>query len=651
MRVLISSHLPFVKTGYGIQTNSIVINIRKLCPYIKFGFVCWNGWDLPFGSYSLDDIIKRYNLSLSLIELETYKDSVFFSPGLKKHYWKKIHDFCDLFKCDKLLIYQDMWIFEKYDISRIKCQKYVYLPIHNDFREHSLLTFNKGKSLENRVLQHLPYFDKISTCSLFGMAVLNVYNYQDVKFINHMMTNIPIEMTKQDIRAFFEIPDDLFICLIVANISGAGRRKGIYEQMAAFSIFSKTHPNARLLIHTLNKASVIDNANMLGIDEHFILFTKNASIPDEDLFKLYKCSDVLLHASKSEGFGMVCVGAQMAGLMVITTNCTAMVENTSFGICTEPKSVSAVVQGLNSWSNPSIINIVSALNDIYENNLDSYNIVPIDEKKYDPKKVVYDWIDFLDLNRTTFDTSLGKITLLNNETFIINSFKNGGYWDIATLTKLREYINPTKNILEIGGHCGTSSIIYASYLNYGQHVYVYEPQKHMFDLLNRNIKQNYLEYKVVAFNNAVFCANQSMTMNSIDLDGGGGDVKKRYNEENHKQCNFGGIGLGMDGEQVESITIDGDMKHSNIGFIHCDAQGAENYIFSKAVKLIQKNRPVILYENNAKYSQYLYNNVRKCYPGFEKESVFNLEKYCMETLKYSKVIHRFGGGIDDLLIP
>lgn len=76
MRVLISSHLPFVKTGYGIQTNSIVTNIRKLYPNITFGFVCWNGWDLR-----LDDIIKTYNLSLTSIELETYKDSVFFHLG------------------------------------------------------------------------------------------------------------------------------------------------------------------------------------------------------------------------------------------------------------------------------------------------------------------------------------------------------------------------------------------------------------------------------------------------------------------------------------------------------------------------------------------------------------------------------------------
>lgn len=61
--------------------------------------------------------------------------------------------------------------------------------------------------------------------------------------------------------------------------------------------------------------------------------------------------------------------------------------------------------------------------------------------------------------------------------FIINDFKNGKYWDIDTFLKLKQFINPNRNILEIGGHCGTSTILYASILNKPYKVYVYEPQK------------------------------------------------------------------------------------------------------------------------------------------------------------------------------
>ncbi len=108
----------------------------------------------------------------------------------------------------------------------------------------------------------------------------------------------------------------------------------------------------------------------------------------------------------------------------------------------------------------------------------------------------------------TYNTKYGLITLYKNEVYIGNSFKNGKYWDEDNLLLMKQYINPNRNILEIGGHCGTSTLIYSSYLNDNSKIHVYEPQKNMYDLLIYNIKQNNLD------------------------------------------CNFGGIGLGNDGEVI-----------------------------------------------------------------------------------------------------
>jgi hypothetical protein len=250
----------------------------------------------------------------------------------------------------------------------------------------------------------------------------------------------------------------------------------------------------------------------------------------------------------------------------------------------------------------------------------------------------------------TFHTKYGKISLLYNELYIGNEFKQGKYWDEDTLIKLREYINPNRNILEIGGHCGTSTLVYSTYLNDDKKIFVYEPQKKMYHLLIYNIYQNNLYNKIIPYNKGVFCYNGIGKMNNIDLDGGGGIVTKRYNEENDLPCNFGGIGLGNDGEQIYLTTID-SMGLDDIGFIHCDAQGAENFILSKGLELITKNRPVIYYENNAKYYDILYKNVCDSYPEYKNESEFDITKYCMETLNYSKYIERFNGSIDTLLIP
>ena len=215
---------------------------------------------------------------------------------------------------------------------------------------------------------------------------------------------------------------------------------------------------------------------------------------------------------------------------------------------------------------------------------------------------------------------------------------------------MSKYIDPKRNILEIGGHCGTSSIVYYSFLDDKQKLYVYEPQRNMYNLLVQNINQNNLQNKIIPNNLGVFCFEGKGQMNNIDLDGGGGVVSKRYAEENSLNCNFAGIGLGYDGENINLTTID-NMDLDDIGFIHCDAQGSENFIFSKGIETIKKYRPLILYENNELYGRYLYDNVCKSYPNYKEESIFDIKKYCMEQLNYSFCIDKFNGSIDTLLIP
>jgi FkbM family methyltransferase len=254
------------------------------------------------------------------------------------------------------------------------------------------------------------------------------------------------------------------------------------------------------------------------------------------------------------------------------------------------------------------------------------------------------------MNTETYQTKYGLITLYKNEVYIGNAFKAGIYWDEATLLLLRNFINPNRNILEIGGHCGTSSIVYSFFLNKKQKIVVYEPQLNMYNLLVQNIQQNNLEAQIEPINLGVFCYEGKGKMNNIDLDGGGGVVSKRYNEECNIPCNFGGIGLGYGGEDINLTTID-SMQLEDIGYIHCDAQGAENFIFSKGIETIKKYRPVILYENNEIYDKNLYHTVCRSYPNYKEESMFDLKKYCMEELKYSRFIDKFNGGIDTLLIP
>jgi FkbM family methyltransferase len=254
------------------------------------------------------------------------------------------------------------------------------------------------------------------------------------------------------------------------------------------------------------------------------------------------------------------------------------------------------------------------------------------------------------MTTTTYDTKFGKVTLYKNDHVIAGSFSSGGYWDEQILAWIQPYIDPKKNILEIGGHCGTSSLVYSSYLEEPQKIHVYEPQRNMYNLLVKNVEDNHLQHKIVPYHLGVFCYSGQCTMNNDILDSGGGNALKRYGEESHLACNFGGLCLGKDGEQVDVTTID-EMSLENLGFIHCDAQGAESFIFSRAKETITKFRPVILYENKDIHGCYLHDKICREYPQYAAESEFDLKKYCMEELGYTQFFDAPCGSCDTLLVP
>jgi FkbM family methyltransferase len=247
----------------------------------------------------------------------------------------------------------------------------------------------------------------------------------------------------------------------------------------------------------------------------------------------------------------------------------------------------------------------------------------------------------------TFSTKYGLVTLLAHDTFFVQDFKRGIYWDEDKILQIKQYIDPNRDILEIGGHCGTSSLVYSSFLNPPRKLHVYEPQKNMFNILVKNIEQNGLQDKIIPYNSGVFCYEGPGEMHSMDLDGGGGVVAKAYAEPSKDGFNFGGVGLGKDGEPIHLTTVD-RMGLDNIGFIHCDAQGSEHFLFSKAVETIRKCRPVILYENGAMFDGRYHNHLCNMYPQYEKESMFNVSDYCIDELGYS---NRVNLKDDILLVP
>lgn len=410
MKILISSLCPLIISGYSIQLNKIITQLHKYDNSIEIGVICWDL--LPstslLESITMNELIKLTSdqlIGLFIFEpqKEIYKNVKFYLPGKCEGHWSKIHAFALHFKPDKLLVYQDIFIFDTYDISSIKCKKYLWLPVHSSYLPHSLLKFKENVNNECFTLKHLPYFDNIATFSKFGVDVLKMYGYKSV-FINHMIDrHFFYNMNnKNETRLQYRILATDFICLMVARNGEASDRKAYLTQLCAFEQFSRNKPNAKLLIHDnyqgvqplVNIGELVHKLNI----NHKIIRTDHTFRSNDNIRDLYQLSDVLLCASKSEGFGLPMVEAQFCDLLVITNNCTSMPDNTCYGICTEPASISHVIYNRNSWSEPSVGNIVVALNDVYNRDLSKYNIKPIDKLLYDETELTKKWVSFLELN-------------------------------------------------------------------------------------------------------------------------------------------------------------------------------------------------------------------------------------------------------------
>ena len=117
-----------------------------------------------------------------------------------------------------------------------------------------------------------------------------------------------------------------FLVTMVAANKDPSDRKGFSEALRGFAKFAETHGDAILYVHSnwSGPIHIGEMARSLGIDDRVIQpdqYAYNLGMLDEQyLVNVYRASDVLLNPSKSEGFGLGLVEAQMCGCPVISTD-------------------------------------------------------------------------------------------------------------------------------------------------------------------------------------------------------------------------------------------------------------------------------------------------------------------------------------------
>jgi len=194
-----------------------------------------------------------------------------------------------------------------------------------------------------------------------------------------------------------------------------------------------------------------------------------------------------------------------------------------------------------------------------------------------------------------FPTQHGTFYTCHNDIVFVDYLSRGLVFEEDILAKhilpLFQKMDPSipKIILDVGGHIGSHTIMYANYIP-NAIIHTFEPQRILFNILNMNLVENNIT-GVKTYHSAVGEMVGECTLSSMLYDGY--NVKVSYDTD--QMLNYGGLSVGTGGEKVNIITID-SLDLPECHYIKMDVEGAEPLVLLGALKTIRKYKPFIMLE-------------------------------------------------------
>lgn len=356
-KILVASPNPCYHTGYGNQCLHFFKMFKD--EYELYFFDIFLKLDETVNHTTQEKIIsniKRYykedyllnNCKVFGSKLARQNDTDFV-----EHLWNDFKIVCELENIDILFCIYDTFTMKEKPLDLLLNVEIIWwTPIHND---------------PDPDYNYIVNVDKFICPSMWGKNVL-IKKYINCYYVPHVLEYYTVddEQRKKEYREKNNIPLDSFCILVVARNSKFHERKNFQAIYDTFILFknsiaqSKKNKNVHLIIHSnLHKGFNMD----IFLNDKSITFSSIDEIM-LDLSDLYLSSDVLLCMSKSEGFGLPIVEAQLCGLPVVSTNCTSIRENVINGYLID--CIPDDGQNNYGWSNPSVNDAVNCLTKIYD---------------------------------------------------------------------------------------------------------------------------------------------------------------------------------------------------------------------------------------------------------------------------------------------
>jgi len=186
------------------------------------------------------------------------------------------------------------------------------------------------------------------------------------------------------------------------------------------------------------------------------------------------------------------------------------------------------------------------------------------------------------------NTPNGSYEIDWDDCYIRNHMFSGQVYEAHIIHMVKELIQNSNFIVDAGANIGCHTISYALY-NPNARIWSFEPQKKLFDILERNINRNNVGDRVTACNKGLGHVNMNVSLSSLDS----------VRDDSHGQggWNKGGLGIGVGGEMMELVTID-SLNLPGLDFLKIDVEGAEGLVIQGAAETIKKYKPKVFFEHN-----------------------------------------------------
>lgn len=297
MKILFFSNSPHCPTGYGNQTNLFVSRLAKA------------GHEMTVTAF--------YGVQGAPIK----SDGITILPAGRHAYGLDVlvAD-AEFTQADIVITLMDVWVLPNELTQAIRWTP--WLPVDHD-------------PVPPGVVQALGTAFAPIAYSKFGKDRLEKAGLKPLYVPHGVDTTVFFPEDKQVARSRFNVAEDVFMVAMVAANKGVPSRKAFDQQIRAFARFHERHPDSLLYLHTdvsgRQGISIDHLIKMSGLPPGAIgvpptyKYLRGMLGPDY-MRDVYNAADVLLNATKGEGFGIPIIEAQACGTPAIVTDFTAMPE-------------------------------------------------------------------------------------------------------------------------------------------------------------------------------------------------------------------------------------------------------------------------------------------------------------------------------------